>query len=180
MKGERGGGGGGGGEWGRKKKQTELMKRQRQRVTEKDSVERANESEKVGAGRRRGALLELHACLSRVVTWVKCPEDVGTRAQPVRWHQVQSISWVKEYHWSKVTRGAVLNGRKCIHLHNLLIVELNYSWNMLKILQDYSFPNVGISYFSWFFFQYFLPQLQHGSSDAMLLVSQFIHHFDPD
>lgn len=68
MKGERGGRGGGGGERGRKKKQTELMKRQRQRVTEKDSVERANESEKVGAGRRRGALLELHACLSRAVT----------------------------------------------------------------------------------------------------------------
>lgn len=113
------------------------MKRQRQRVTEKDSVERANESEKVGAGRRRGALLELHACLSRAVTWVKCPEDVGTRAQPERWHQVQSISWVEECRWSKVTRGAVLNGRKCIHLHNLLIVELIYSWNMLKIRQDY-------------------------------------------
>lgn len=128
------------------------MKRQRQRVTEKDSVERANESEKVGAGRRRGALLELYACLSRAVTWVKCPEDVGTRAQPERWHQVQSISWVEECRWSKVTRGAVLNGRKCIHLHNLLIVELIYSWNMLKIQQDYSFPNVGICYFSWFFF----------------------------
>lgn len=168
-------------ERGRKKKQTELMKRQRQRVTEKDSVERANESEKVGAGRRRGALLELHACLSRAVTWVKCPEDVGTRAQPERWHQVQSISWVEECRWSKVTRGAVLNSRKCIHLHNLLIVELIYSWNMLKIQQDYSFPNVGICYFSWFFFfQYFSPQLQHGSSDAMRLVSRFFCHFDPD
>lgn len=141
------------------------MKRQRQRVTEKDSVERANESEKVGAGRRRGALLELHACLSRAVTWVKCPEDVGTRAQPERWHQVQSISWVEECRWSKVTRGAVLNGRKCIHLHNLLIVELIYSWNMLKIQQDYSFPNVGICYLIFFSSSIF----HHSCSMALLM-----------
>lgn len=44
MKGERGGGG---------ESQAELMKRQRQKATEKDPVERANESETASAGRRR-------------------------------------------------------------------------------------------------------------------------------